>query len=236
MLLIDFDNTMMATEQYAVPSLIDRFNQLYGDQIATPLTLEIFKQHFHGQAREALCAHLSNHFKIKVDYPTLYADREWLMMRHLQAVDGGIPMAPGLVETLTNLRERHGLHAALVSNNPIQRALTAMRFASNGQGDQLACLLGTRLFEAGERQKPLPDVYQRAMVQLGITPDRAIAIEDSVTGTRAAVAAGLTTLGFTGFADDKATAESALRTAGCVAVFDTWGDLPALLPDSVKPL
>ncbi len=229
MLLIDFDNTMMATEQFALPSLIDRFNALYADSIAEPLTLAVFKQHFHGQSREVLCDNLSKHFKIKVDFATLYADREWIMMQHLQAVPGGIPMAPHLVETLTALRDSRGMTAALVSNNPVQRALCAMRYAANQQGDALAALLGTRLFEAGERQKPLPDPYLRAMAQLSVAAADCIVIEDSVTGTRAGVAAGVTTYGFTGFADDKDTLGRSLRDAGCRAVFDDWKDLPALL-------
>lgn len=230
MLLIDFDNTMMATEQFALPSLIDRFNALYGDNLATPLTLAVFKQHFHGQSRDVLCDNLSKHFNIKVDFTTLYADREWIMMQHLQAVPGGIPMAPHLVETLTALRDSRGMAAALVSNNPVQRALCAMRYAANQQGDALAALLGTRLFEAGERQKPLPDPYLRAMAQLGVAAADCIVIEDSVTGTRAGVAAGVTTYGFTGFADDKEELARSLRDAGCRAVFDDWKDLSDLLP------
>jgi len=54
-LFLDFDNTLMATEQYAVPSLIARFNDIYAKEIGRELTLEEFKQNFHGQARENLC-------------------------------------------------------------------------------------------------------------------------------------------------------------------------------------
>lgn len=229
MLLIDFDNTMMATEQFALPSLIDRFNALYGAQITKPLTLQVFKQHFHGQSREVLCANLSKYFNVNVDFATLYADREWIMMQHLQNVAGGIPMAAHLIETLTQLRDSHGMKAALVSNNPVQRALCAMRYADNGQGDALAALLATRLFEAGDKQKPLPDPYLRAMTQLNVSSLECVVIEDSVTGTRAGVAAGVKTFGFTGFADDKAALGQALRDAGCSAVFDDWQELPALL-------
>ena len=229
MLLIDFDNTMMATEQFALPSLIARFNDLYGARLTAPLTLEIFKQNFHGQSREVLCANLCKYFNIGVDCTALYADREWIMMQHLQSVSGGIPMALNLTETLAKLRASHGLKAALVSNNPVQRALCAMRYAANGQGDVLAALLGTRLFEAGDRQKPLPDPYLRAMAQLGTAPQDCFIIEDSVTGTRAGVAAGVMTFGFTGFADNKAALAQSLKDAGCHAVFDDWSALPTLL-------
>ncbi len=228
-LLIDFDNTMMATEQHALPSLVARFNTLYAAQIDTPLTVALFKQLFHGQNRDVLCASLSQHYGIAVDTATLYADREWIMMQHLHDLPDGVAMAAGLVETLTLVRNLHGITPALVSNNPVQRALCAMRYASNRQGDALAALLGTRLFEAGDRQKPLPDPYLRAMAQLDITASQACAIEDSVTGTRAARAAGLDVFGFTGFADDTDAARHDLEQAGCRGVFDAWADLPVLL-------
>lgn len=223
-LFLDFDNTMMATEQYAVPSLIARFNDLYGDQIKTPLTLDIFKQHFHGQARENLCANLQAYFGVEVDYQTLYRDREWHVMQHLQQVRekaGGVPMAPHLIETLTNLVAR-GVVLSFVSNNPVQRGLAAMRYADNGRGDELANLFGTRFFEAGDVQKPKPDVYIRAMQQVGAVPEKSVAVEDSVTGVTAAVAAGMTVYGFTGFADDRDAAAEKLGHAGATDIFDDW--------------
>ena len=223
-LFLDFDNTMMATEQYAVPSLIARFNDLYGDRLKAPLTLDIFKQHFHGQARENLCANLEFYFDIDVDYQTLYRDREWHVMQHLQDVrdkNGGVPMAPNIIETLSTMVSR-GVVLSFVSNNPVQRGLAAMRYADNGRGDELANLFGTRFFEAGDVQKPKPDVYIRAMQQLGATPDQSIAVEDSVTGVTAAVAAGMTVYGFIGFADDRHVTAEKLSHAGATDIFDDW--------------
>ena len=54
-LFLDFDNTLMGTEQYALPSLIERFNRLYQHELDHLLTLQEFKAHFHGQSRETLC-------------------------------------------------------------------------------------------------------------------------------------------------------------------------------------
>lgn len=225
-LFTDFDNTLMATEQFAVPSLIARFNALYEAQIGAPLTFEDFKKHFHGQARETLCANLARHFGITVDCGLLYERREERMMEHLKSVPGGIPMAPHLIEALEVLKKT-GMVLSFVSNNPIQRALAAMRYAANGQGDQLAGFFGTRWFEAGSVQKPDPDVYVRAMDQVGAAPEQSIAVEDSVSGAKSALAAGLETYAFTGFSDT-ATGE-ALVKLGCKARFNDWKDLPGLI-------
>lgn len=225
-LLLDFDNCQMATEHLAVPSLIKRFNELYGHQIGADLTHEEFRQHFLGQARESLCANLSKHFGIAVDYPTLYEAREWRMMQILQ--DTGVQMADHLVETLESLKEV-GYKFAFVSNNPIQRGLAAMRYATNGQGDRLARLFGTAFFEAGDIQKPRPDVYLRAMEQLGVSPKNCYAIEDSPTGVTAAVKAGITTFGFLGFADSPQEMGEKLMVVGATVCFHNWKELPSLL-------
>ncbi|MDE1152957.1 MAG: HAD-IA family hydrolase [Micavibrio sp.] len=221
-LFADFDNTLMATEQFALPSLIDRFNALYEGAAGRALSLAEFKTHFHGQGRELLCGNLSKHFGIPVDYQQLYDDREGRMMAHLQAIPGGIPMAPNLIDSLKSLTAQ-GATLSFVSNNPIQRAMAAMRFADNGRGDELAALFGTRWFEAGEKQKPLPDAYLCAMSQVGASAAQSIAIEDSVTGVTAALAANMTVYAFTGFNDDAAAAGKFLKM-GCAGTFADWKD------------
>jgi len=227
-LFIDFDNTLMATEQHALPSLIGRFNSLYGDKIKHPLTLEEFKQHFHGQAREILCENLSRHFNIDVDYTALYDNREARIMQYMRELPNGITMAPFVIDVLTALKNQ-GVHLALVSNNPIQRALCAMRFAENKQGAKLAALFETNYFEAGPIQKPKPDVYLQAMSQVNAIPENSFAIEDSVTGATSAIEANLRTFGFTGFAEDKNMTSYQLLKKGCVATFESWENFAELL-------
>lgn len=225
-LFLDFDNTLMGTEKLAVPSLIRRFNELYGAHISTPLTLETFHAHFHGQAREGLCASLTAHYGITVDYPTLFTGREKYMTALYAEV--GVEMAPHLLDTLRAL-EAAGTGLAFVSNNPIQRGLAAMRYATNGQGDTLARLFATNYFEAGPIQKPDPDIYLRALHETRADPARTLAVEDSVTGVKAAVAAGLKVLGYTGFADDKPQTAAHLKKHGALGVFDDWATARPLI-------
>lgn len=225
-LFIDFDNTMMGTEYLAIPTLVERFNQLYGSQIAHLLTTEEFKEHFGGQARQSLCQNLSNHFAIDVIYEDLYDSREWRMMQALK--NESVEMAPKIIETLSVIKA-HGIKLAFVSNNPIMRAFAAMRSASNGQGDALAALFGTAYFEAGDIQKPRPDVYLRAIEQVGASASASYAVEDSVSGVKAAVAAGLRTFGYTGFATDAASDQDKLIKAGAQACFSDWNQLLTMI-------
>ncbi|MEC7398114.1 MAG: HAD-IA family hydrolase, partial [Pseudomonadota bacterium] len=49
-----------------------------------------------------------------------------------------------------------------------------------------------------ERGKPAPDLFLFAACALGISPADCIVVEDSAKGIRAAVAAGMRAVGFTG--------------------------------------
>ena len=226
-LFLDFDNTLMATEQHALPALVERFNKLYGGKIKQPLTLETFCKHFHGSAREQLCEKLSEFYHTPVDCALLYKHRDWLMMQHLEHV-GGVEMAPQLLETLQQLAKT-GLKFALVTNNPLSRAFAAMRYAKNGRGEELAHLFGTSFFDSGDMGKPLPDVYLRAMEQCGAAPEEVAAVEDSPTGVSSAVAAGVTTFGFTGFCEKPEELSKKLKDKGAAAVFNVWSEFPELV-------
>ncbi|MEC7977855.1 MAG: HAD family hydrolase, partial [Planctomycetota bacterium] len=49
-----------------------------------------------------------------------------------------------------------------------------------------------------ERGKPAPDIYLKAAEKLGVPPHQILALEDSHTGSRAAVAAGFHTIAVPG--------------------------------------
>ena len=225
-LLLDFDNTMMQTEAVSIPSLIDRFNELYSQHINQSLTMDIFQEYFHGKARQNLCEALSSHYGINIDFEVLYQDRQLNMMKAYRKY--GVEMAENLLPTLQGIQQDN-ITLALVSNNPIQTNLTAMRFAKNSQGDELARLFGTYMFEAGDIQKPDPDVYHRALSQLDVQATDAVAIEDSHTGIQAAVLAGIPALGFTGFAEDKDAKEKQLKAAGAKHCFHHFSEVEAML-------
>lgn len=79
--------------------------------------------------------------------------------------------------------------------------------------------------------KPDPAVYAFAGQALGVTPDDAVAIEDSINGALSAVAAGFPTIGTVQFvpAGDRAARTAALREAGAVAVVASWAEIADLL-------
>lgn len=108
--------------------------------------------------------------------------------------------------------------------------------ASNGNRDRMmlaleAAGLGERvrgkLFTAAEvaHPKPAPDLFLHAAKRLGAAASESAVIEDTPTGVRAAVAAGMATFGYAGAGHTDA---AVLRSLGATT-FTSMGDLPALL-------
>ncbi|MDE1179851.1 HAD family phosphatase [Paraburkholderia sp.] len=93
----------------------------------------------------------------------------------------------------------------------------------------LDCFEG-RIFSGHEmpRSKPYPDVYLAAMNALGVEPRQCAVVEDTVTGATAGVAAGATVFGYSP-AEAGHSGPQALRAVGVAQVFQSMGDLPALL-------
>lgn len=74
------------------------------------------------------------------------------------------------------------------------------------------------------RSKPDPAVYLHAASRLGVPPAHCTVVEDTPTGVRAGVAAGMRVLGFTGAHGGPAHAPS-LLDAGASATLDSLADV-----------
>ena len=98
-----------------------------------------------------------------------------------------VPWRPGARELLADLRT-HGVPCALVTMSwqrfvePILARLPADTFSTVVTGDRV------------EFGKPHPEPYLTAAAELGVAPQDCVAIEDSNTGAKSAVAAGCTVL------------------------------------------
>ena len=64
---------------------------------------------------------------------------------------------------------------------------------------------------------------------MGATPARCAVIEDSVPGVTAALAAGMTVLGFVGGDHCPPGHADKLRALGAHAIFDTMSELPRII-------
>jgi beta-phosphoglucomutase-like phosphatase (HAD superfamily) len=91
--------------------------------------------------------------------------------------------------------------------------------------------LAPHIFSATQvkRGKPAPDLFLFAAEQMRASPESCLVIEDSIPGITAAVAAGMTALGFHGGSHCRPGYGDKLRAAGAVATFDDMRDLPGMI-------
>jgi beta-phosphoglucomutase-like phosphatase (HAD superfamily) len=116
---------------------------------------------------------------------------------------------------------------------------TKRAIASSSSADRLALCLellgladafGPHVFSADlvPRGKPHPDIYLHAADRLGVAPERCVVIEDSPSGVRAGVAAGMIVIGFCGGAHIRPGHAERLAEAGAVRIARRWAEMPAL--------
>ncbi|WP_308013840.1 HAD family hydrolase [Streptantibioticus parmotrematis] len=98
---------------------------------------------------------------------------------------GSVPLMPAVRDVLDGLRES-GVRLAVASAAPrtwVTGCLEHHRLLDRFQAVVAA--------EDVERRKPAPDAYLAAAARLGVPPERCVAVEDSLTGVDAALAAGM---------------------------------------------
>ena len=74
--------------------------------------------------------------------------------------------------------------------------------------------------------KPDPNVFAFAAAQFGVDPARCLVVEDSPAGVQAAVAAGMTVIGFTGADHSWPGHAELLSEAGAITTVSRHADLP----------
>jgi HAD superfamily hydrolase (TIGR01509 family) len=111
----------------------------------------------------------------------------WLTARTGELFAAGLEWRPGALAALRTVRAA-GWPTALVTNTG--RALTEMALQGIGREHFTVTVCGDEV----PRGKPDPDPYLRAAQLLGVEPEQCLAIEDSPTGTTAAVRSGAAVL------------------------------------------
>lgn len=120
---------------------------------------------------------------LEPDPAAMAESADWLHDYTGELFEAGLPWLPGAQEMLEKLVAA-GVPLALVTNT--RRDLTERALNSIGRHYFSVTVCGDEV----EHGKPAPDPYRRAAELLGFTSSQCLAIEDSITGTAAAEAAG----------------------------------------------
>jgi HAD superfamily hydrolase (TIGR01509 family) len=147
-----------------------------------------------------------------------------LIARVVRALREEVSPIPGVREALASIVAA-GIPVAVASNS--SRAELATKLQALG----LAETFRGRAFTVDDvdRPKPAPDMYRAAAAACGADPHFCVVVEDSLTGSRAGLAAGCRVLGFA-----HATPAAALAALGAEPFAD-MAELPALLGLTAPP-
>jgi HAD superfamily hydrolase (TIGR01509 family) len=175
--LWDMDGTLVDSEKLWDISM----NELYG-RLGGVMTPEVRESTVGGSAGSVMMAVYAD-LGLEPDPQAMAESADWLHDRTGELFEAGLPWLPGARELLDALLAER-IPMALVTNT--RRKLTEQALKSIGKHYFSATVCGDEV----QRAKPFPDPYQRAASLLGFEPSQCLAIEDSVTGTAAAEAAG----------------------------------------------
>jgi HAD superfamily hydrolase (TIGR01509 family) len=176
--LWDMDGTLVDTEPYwiaAEHAIVAEHGGTWNDEFAHQLV---------GNDLMVSAQFIRDHSPITWEPERIV---EELLGRVVVQVQEHVPWRPGARELLTDLRAA-GVPNALVTMS--WRSLADAVVSALPEGAFEAVVTGDEV----EHGKPHPEPYHVAARLLGVDPARCVAIEDSPTGVRSAVAAGVPTL------------------------------------------
>ena len=180
-LLFDLDGTLSNTDAVHFPNWIEILRP-YGVEV----TRELYEEKLSGRVdREAVGDVLPDLPDEEVDE---LLEREELRARQRSSEIGPLPGLRGLIEA----GRRRGLPLALVTNSNVEDAGEILQ--PLGLDGAFSPVIYPR--DTSE-DKPAALPYERALEELGLSAQEVVAFEDSVTGVRSAVEAGIRTVGIT---------------------------------------
>ena len=180
-LLFDLDGTLSNTDAVHFPNWIEVLRP-YGVEVTRELYEEKLSGRVDKEAVEDVLPDLSDEEMDEL------LEREELRARQRSSEIGPLPGLRGLVEA----GRRRGLPLALVTNSTEEDAGEILQ--PLGLHGAFAPVVYPR---EGEDSKPAALPYERALESLGLSAGEVVAFEDSVTGARSAVEAGIPTVGIT---------------------------------------
>ena len=214
LVIFDCDGVLIDSEIISARMLIDEVAKL-----GVRIDLAYVAKHFLGRSYPTVMATIRRDFGLHL--PPGF--EEQYRARLLAAFEKDLKIMPHIAAAL----DRLALPFCVATSSSPHRAAFSLTLVGLGH------LAGPRLFTASmvDRGKPAPDLFLYAAAACGVDPAQCLVIEDSLTGIRAAHAAGMEVWRFTGGShlrgrelDEPADAQPHRR-------FDSFADFFTIDPD-----
>ena len=211
LLIFDCDGVLVDSEILSMRA----YQSLFGE-LGAALTEEIWAQCI-GQTRADIFAIIEKAVG-RVAPPELRAEL-WPRMKKLFAEE--LKPTPGVLEFLEGLEGPCGVASSAAAEQ--------IHFSLECAG--LLGFFDSHIYSAQyvERGKPWPDIFFYAAAKMGVAPETALVVEDSIPGVIAARAARAKVIGYLGGAHIGAKHGERLIQAGAEAVAASWRGVADLL-------
>ncbi len=212
LIIFDCDGVLVDSETIAC-----RIEAELMTTLGFPLSFDDVRRDFVGVSASGMCREIEARFgkKLPADMP------QRMLEAAIAAFETELRPIPGIAATLSRL----ALPRCVASSSAPPRIRRSLELT------ELIGFFDPHLFSSTmvARGKPAPDVFVHAAREMGAAPSRCAVIEDSVPGVTAALAAGMTVLGFVGGDHCPPGHGDRLHALGAHAVFEAMSELPAIL-------
>lgn len=217
LVIFDCDGVLIDSEIISARMLIEALEDL-----GVRVDLDYVARNFLGRSYPTVMAQIRREFGL--DLPEDFEDR--YRDRLLEGFRQGLRIMPGVAKVLAALRTPW---CVATSSSP-RRAEMSLTLVG------LREAVGENLFTASQvaQGKPAPDLFLLAAARMQATPARTLVIEDSLTGVRAALAAGMSVWRFTGGSHFFSRLDEDPPDARPHRRFDDFADFFRIAPTMVK--
>lgn len=213
LVIFDCDGVLVDSEVISCATVADILTR-HG----VPTDIESVLRNFLGRPASAVTEYYTKHANAPLPEDFISGWRSHLFARfekELQAIEG-----------IQAALEAIDLPRCVASSSDEERL--GVSLTKTGLWDQFeGNIFSTTMVKHG---KPAPDLFLFAANRMGVDPSHCLVVEDSESGIRAAKAAGMTAVGFTGGSHYSVLDNTAsLRRAGADYIISNAAELPLLL-------
>ncbi len=176
-MIFDMDGLLLETEAIAMKAF-EESCEAFGRTMRKDVYLQCIGTN-EQRSREILKAGFGQ------DFPTEMIIKLWNEKYYKRAVEQPVPLKRG-VKTLLNLLKENDIPAAIATSTAHKIAVKKLNNAKIF-GYFREVVSGDMVLQS----KPHPEIYLKAAEKINIKPEYCVALEDSETGVRAALAAGM---------------------------------------------
>ena len=227
-ILLDCDNTLVLSEDLAFEACAELINQIAADKgvkLEEPFTGETLIIEFVGMNFRGMMLSLQERYGFNMTPEELddYVSREEVAV--IAKLKSKLRPCEGVDAVLARLAEEGKYTLAVVSSSALRRVKASVEKVGQAK------YFGEQIYSAASSlpkptSKPNPAIYLHAMKELGVPPEKCVAVEDSKSGTKSGAAAGIKVIGYVGaYAEgQRGEMEGILSGAGAVVIMRNWSE------------